>query len=368
MRQSVRAPRVASAIVVIFASSVLTTSASSQVRQPARTIELQSPSCTNCVRIIKVATLGDEGNDGALRGNPRNVVRDSKGRLLVADENGGAPQVYDATGRFVKMLGRRGSGPGEFQHAGAIVPLADGRVAVFDIGLSRLNLFDANLAFQSSRPTKIRTADARSWRGDTILTAAPLNTPASFGYPFHFTTLVEEGPLSFSFEPLGIIPRNEAERWKSAIVGNRFCVSRERRLAVTCSTSTSDRPTEYRYVPNWFKDGAPLFTPGDVPPTAVFKAMVPLSDNQIALAILVPDPKFRDAQELRRTPEGEVSHITRLDGYYDTMILIIDLSTNRLLGVTRHPQALMYNVGRGEFASVDEDEGIVTIWRIALSR
>lgn len=64
------------------------------------------------------------------------------GRIAVGV--GSVPEVrlYDAEGRFVRRVGRRGNGPGEFQQLTGPWRVEHGRFAVFDVGQQRLTIFD----------------------------------------------------------------------------------------------------------------------------------------------------------------------------------------------------------------------------------
>ncbi len=339
-----------------------------QVKPPVRTVVLRDPPCTNCLRIQAVARFGDDAGEGVLRGLPRMVVRDQFGRVFIADQNGGAPQVFDSTGKFLRMLGRVGSGPGEFRQPSGLIPFPDGRLAVFDIRLARLNVFDKSLSLLTSRPTKLRTIDAVKWRGDTLLVPSVLNTPASSGYPYHFTTLEVEGPLfSFAVEPLKTVPRGEAERGKAAVVGEHYCVSRERRLAVFCSNSITGRPVEFKYSPSWFKDDASLLVEDGQAPTATFKSMIPLSATQLLITVLVPDPKYKQGIQHIIGVDGPTWEIVDMNSYYDTVLLVLDIAQQRLTAISRSPEALLYPAGPNHLVSVNEGEGYVTLWRVLTS-
>src|SRR5262245_17270709 len=73
------------------------------------------PSCPRCtVTMRTLVTLGTEDGLGSLNGRPMSVNVDSKGRYWVFQELE-PPTVFSATGAADRMIGRKGSGPGEFQ-------------------------------------------------------------------------------------------------------------------------------------------------------------------------------------------------------------------------------------------------------------
>lgn len=75
------------------------------------------------------------------------VTRLQDGRLLVANAGSGELKFFDPRGEFLRSLGRRGEGPGEFRNLKKVVELESGGIAVFDVGLGRVTVFsgDGNL-------------------------------------------------------------------------------------------------------------------------------------------------------------------------------------------------------------------------------
>jgi DNA-binding beta-propeller fold protein YncE len=79
------------------------------------------------------------------------AVDDARGRLYVVDARRHVLVVYElATGRLLRTVGKRGSGPGEFNFPTGVAVGVDGRVYVSDTMNYRVEVFDADLAFVSS--------------------------------------------------------------------------------------------------------------------------------------------------------------------------------------------------------------------------
>ena len=70
--------------------------------------------------------------------------------LIVHDAQASALRMFDSTGAFVKNVGRKGSGPGEFDHVNGITLLPDGRLVVWDASGARLNLYEPDGDFQTT--------------------------------------------------------------------------------------------------------------------------------------------------------------------------------------------------------------------------
>jgi len=76
--------------------------------------------------------------------SPTEVGADAAGNFYVLDGSGPRVAVFDAKGKFLRSLGKKGEGPGEFKMPGRIAVAPDGRVAVFDMALNRITVLDTN--------------------------------------------------------------------------------------------------------------------------------------------------------------------------------------------------------------------------------
>ncbi len=75
---------------------------------------------------------------------------DAGGRMYVADENAKRIHVFDTAGTVVRVIGRQGGGPGEFDGFNGIAILPDGRLVVLDVGNARVSFFRADGSFETS--------------------------------------------------------------------------------------------------------------------------------------------------------------------------------------------------------------------------
>jgi sugar lactone lactonase YvrE len=112
-------------------------------------------------------TLGKAGvaGDGPETFNqPSDVLVTPNGNIFVADGHGGSSNArivkFDRDGKFIKMWGRKGAGPGEFDTPHGLLLDAQGRLLVADRGNSRVQVFDQEGKFitewkQWGRPSGI---------------------------------------------------------------------------------------------------------------------------------------------------------------------------------------------------------------------
>jgi len=95
------------------------------------------------VRLTPIRTIGTlEGPPEYAFGQLEEIAIDRIGRLYAHDQKDHQLRAYDAAGKFVTKIGRRGSGPGEYQGVVGIAIVADSFVAVHDPGNARITLFE----------------------------------------------------------------------------------------------------------------------------------------------------------------------------------------------------------------------------------
>ena len=84
-------------------------------QSPTPKVVPDEPSCAKCViSMQKVVTLGTDDGVGSLIGKPMSVNVDSRGRYWIFQELE-PPTVFNRDGRVDRVIGRKGSGPGEFR-------------------------------------------------------------------------------------------------------------------------------------------------------------------------------------------------------------------------------------------------------------
>jgi hypothetical protein len=97
-------------------------------------------------RLVRTLTLGEAGGldeaSPAEFGRVRTVISDEDGRLYVADAQALEIRVFEADGRFVGALGRKGGGPGEMEGLHGTAWLTPDTMVVADYGNARLGLMD----------------------------------------------------------------------------------------------------------------------------------------------------------------------------------------------------------------------------------
>ena len=77
-------------------------------------------------------------------GKLQSAIRLSDGSIVVADEKNFELRIFDAAGSFIRKIGRRGEGPGDFRSVWALFRLPADTILVWDIIQHRLSWFTAD--------------------------------------------------------------------------------------------------------------------------------------------------------------------------------------------------------------------------------
>lgn len=119
-------------------------------------------------RVVEELRIGrPDGSGPEVFGRVRSVLVDDLDRIWVVDGLANEVRVFDADGGFVRVVGRQGSGPGEFMRIGPAFPGPDGEIWVEDLSLSRWERFDTTGTRVSGlRSTSRERGATRLWTRD----------------------------------------------------------------------------------------------------------------------------------------------------------------------------------------------------------
>jgi hypothetical protein len=124
-----------------------------------------------------------DGDETYMFGDVADLAVGNDGSLFVLDRKVPVVRQYDANGKFVRNVGRLGSGPGEYRSASGLAVLKDGRLLLWDTGNWRVNVYSpkgefvtqwltpsgsANSSAQYSRAIMVDTAGVAWCRGTVI--------------------------------------------------------------------------------------------------------------------------------------------------------------------------------------------------------
>jgi hypothetical protein len=101
--------------------------------------------------------LSGEVGDSIRFGTAGQVTAGVGGVIAFVDYSSNVVLLVDADGTLRGPMGGTGGGPGEYQDVSGLVPLPDGRWALYDVRNSRLSFFGADGRFETSWPLPAST-------------------------------------------------------------------------------------------------------------------------------------------------------------------------------------------------------------------
>ncbi len=105
-------------------------------------------------------TIGvEEGDEPYQLNRVSDALRFPDGRIAISNAGIGEIRLFDAAGRYLRSVGRRGAGPAEFSgySSAAMYPMGDSVLAL-DNGSFRLHLFGPDMRYVETRPFALTSA------------------------------------------------------------------------------------------------------------------------------------------------------------------------------------------------------------------
>jgi hypothetical protein len=126
------------------------------------------------INLLRTFGGGDVEDESYVFKSPYDVLCDSKGQIYILDSGNNRIQKYDANGKYIASIGRKGQGPGEFQYAFAFDIDSKDRLYVMDGGNNRIQIIGPNGKVEETikimnSDTKIRILDS----GEIVFGTSP---------------------------------------------------------------------------------------------------------------------------------------------------------------------------------------------------
>jgi hypothetical protein len=207
--------------------------------QPASKILRHAVSCPSCrVEFTRILTVGSP-SDPATIASLSALARDGQGRYFAFSDDSRLI-VYDSNGRFLRTVGRRGEGPGEFSGVPGLLVQIPPHVrvgmgdSIFIFDPPRITVFSPGLDYvRTARidPPLFSPLGMSPLADGSWLVAAQVFTPDNVGYATH--VLGSNGAIVRSVGPEAPVgPRTPAP------IPRHFVVSPDQRSFWTVSFST----------------------------------------------------------------------------------------------------------------------------------
>jgi len=332
-------------------------------------IEIRDPPTCDFCTITMELELAIGGSEAPGVGPIFNLARDTRGRWLVnSSVTRGEVGVYGANGDYLRTVGRFGQGPGEFRALRQIIPFGDS-ISMFDLGNTRETVFDEVFQVIRTNPLPYSFFSVLFLDDSTRVFNFSSHTPEKVGHPLHIVDVNGEISRSFGYEG-GVYRRDFAiSTWRVLNKSGQgaFWAGRFNEYVIEKWTQRGEKVVQIERLPSWFK---PYQTEE---PLSLSKAPNPFMmgvwedpEGLLWTAVIVPDPKWRDA--LSRSPGGEL-RVGSHHGFLDTIVEVMDPTSGNLIASQRFDLFFEHFTPEGLLTSYREaDNGLpfIDIWRVTL--
>ena len=105
----------------------------------------RNPICENALTLEEELTVGHAEESGEFAFAAVGLVEvDEKGNLFIADAIESDVKVFDASGNYLRAIGKKGQGPGEFSRIDSLRLSPEGHLVVMDNVSRRLSYFTSD--------------------------------------------------------------------------------------------------------------------------------------------------------------------------------------------------------------------------------
>ena len=384
-----RLSRVAKPLVITSLILTCVTSATSAQRhQVASTTILHNvASCPRCSLVLsQPIRVGDRDGPGAFTRWPfsfhHSITVDASGNIFVGVRDGSSyvPWRFDVrSGKFLGLVGRVGTGPGEFLFPSVMQVLPGDSLLVLDQNQHRYSvLAPRTYRWVRGGPLPGATYDLLPLEGGRrFVINAPVYMRDAAGYPLHLFTAAGDLLRSFGADTAKLDPSDPSaglrvlasSRDSSFWSGYSIYQYRIDLLSASGTVLRSLRRSPAWYPPLTRKDLKPVSP--TTPPQPYLLSMREMSDGYLWVAFAVPDPRW--GRGLTRTKKGEggseMVDVADWEGVYDTMLEVIDVERGQVVVTQRFDQFITSILPdhRVVAVNVDDLQPFLTVYRVAIA-
>lgn len=334
--------------------------------------------CASCRIVVEeLATLGASNGPLTITNLETRASGNSRGELVLMSIYTSSLPVLDSTGTFRRTIGGLGSGPGDLRDVGSIAFGLHDSLFVFEWGNSRVSVFSPEYEFVSSvsLPFQPQIGSLVLPNGSFVFNTTVADSSA-FGQPLQLVG--RDGRLRRSFgsenpELLQGVPQGTSRALAYAAGGLVWSGYKTQYVIELWNPEDGALVRRLERQTVWFPPRMAVVPRDAVPPAEPASSIIDLRHDQAnrALWVLlrVADPLWPQVIGPREG-HGYVS-VTDEQGYYDSLIEVLDDSTGTLLASIRLPQMLRQFLGTDLVGGVIEDEDAIPYfhrYRLSFSR
>jgi hypothetical protein len=361
--------RRASRVIAVTIAVIATAAASAQA--PAKKIDA-SRVCRSCVlRIEKVVTLADPVTAMGSSNNLAGIDRDSRGRYWVADYRSRMHVlVFAPNGTLIKRIGREGKGPGEFTNVVSLLVGPGDTIHAFDRGsLRRAEISPTTLEIVAQYPIPEFSFGMMMAPTGNFIAAA--SAPDRTGHPFEEFNRAGERVRHFGGD--GKTTPSYVRPWATRRMvpdrnGGFYSISR-RNYIVDHFDQRGRLTGSWERGAEWFPFSPPVQRQ---PPLSgkpsIFAAWVN-PGGLLFVGSLVRQKGWEKALGNQKDETGRpFQGVEDYDGYYDTIIEVVDMKTSQLIASVRDDRYFIWSAANGEIYRRGDDEESIEIFRVIFNR
>jgi hypothetical protein len=287
------------------------------------------------------------------------------GRLFIQDNSSSTfLQSFDSDGRSLPDIGRRGRGPGEFEFA-RHVTIANDSIYVHDAVLGRISIFDLDGRFARSVLIPAHVAEFLVTPSGDFIASGFYGRAEAIGAPYHIFD--PRGTWIGSFpEPGGRYQLTERPLLSRSIrsgPGETFWGAKVNEYVIEQWDTTGRLLTSVERNVSWFipSDKPHALLPGRRPPGIVRDIHI---DDQDRLWVLILVADERWERQFHPDRPAEVAFTWNLDAYFDSIVEVIDLSSQTVVARSRFDEYITCFTQDGRLGLYSQDAAGVPLIRI----
>ena len=334
------------------------------------TVEIldSSAMCADCITVDRVVTLGDTAGPGYINWSIYAAVDDA-GNYWVGQQQEGVIKVWNAEGRFLRQVGRRGDGPMEFHRPAPVRTDGEGRMHIVDLdtgGDHRERRLLLSLG-QVVQPGGFPSRGTAGEDGRYLLNMGRTTTQ-QVAMPLHIADGLD---ILHSFGRMaGLDAPGNAHRVLAVDRQKRIYSARFDDYLIQVWSDSGRRILGLSGpVLNEREPSREPWSPDNPPRNRIFAMQV---DDQQRLWVISSARKddWQDRMEYRAMPNGRVAYVPIDDdmkAIYEMRIDLIDLANGSLIATRRHDALFEAFIGNGlviETVENERDFPEMVVWRL----
>lgn len=335
------------------------------------------PTCPSCtIRFDHILDIGDEKGNGMIESELSFVTTDSRGRFYVIHPYGTEIRIFGPDGRFIRILGRKGGGPGEFEGIAGVKAGRGDSLYVLDNTQSRLSVFGPAYEYARSAPLALSPQMQSVLLGTgEVVVNLDSRSPSHAGLPLHL--LGHDGSVKRSFGSQTRLLRPDIPGLTSRVLAPSRTLraglwSGHERAYIIEHWDAASSELQQRVVRkvDWFPSGeVPRTRPWNGvtdPPEPSLVQVHENADGMLWVMLSLPDPRWKSAVRARTH-----DHIDLIDGtrYTDAMVEVLDPRRRVVVASVRMDAFPGYFINDGMAAGAPIERNgrvVIPVYRVSL--